>query len=199
MKALESRAGELEAKRDLVKARTAKERGDLDDIEVQNQRLADQLGRMEAHLKATDERLASLRPQLPPKLSQALELPFRSLTDPNLTPSERIAHTMTVVNRCMQFNRSITLGEEIVAASGEAKPKLLQTVYWGLSHGYAYDKIGRKAWIGARGPEGWKWTPCPESERSIRAMIATFDEKAEPQFVAVPATAGRATESTPAH
>jgi hypothetical protein len=168
-------------------------------MDIQNQRLADQLSRLETHLKTTDERLASLRTQLPPKLSQALELPLLSLADPSLTPGERIAHTMTVVNRCTQFNRTITFGEEIVTAPGEGKPKLLQTVYWGLSHGYAYDKIGRKAWIGSRGPEGWKWRPFAESEQSIREMIATFDDKAEPKFVAVPATAGRTAELTTAH
>jgi hypothetical protein len=194
VKALEERARELETKRDLLKAKTAKDRGDLDNLEVENQRLTDQFGRLETRLKSVDERLGKLRLQLPPKLSQALELPLRSLAEPNLAPGDRMAHTITVINRCAQFNRAITFGEEIVAAPGEAKPKLLQTVYWGLSHGYAYDRGGRKAWIGSPGPEGWKWTPCPESEPSIREMIATFDEKAEPKFVAVPAAAGRPVE-----
>jgi len=195
-KALEERARELETKRDLLKVKTAKERDDLNGLEIENQRLADGVGRLEAHLKSIDERLAKLRPQLPPKLSQALELPLLSLAEPNLAPGDRMAHTLTVINRCAQFNRTITFGEEIVTAPGEPMPKLLQTVYWGLSHGYAYDRGTRKAWIGAPGAEGWKWTPCPESEPAIQEMIATFDEKAEPKFVAVPATAGRMVESS---
>lgn len=194
VKALEERARELETKRDLLKAKTAKDRGELDNLEVENQRLTEQFSRLETHLKSADERLVKLRTQLPPKLSQALELPLRSLAEPSLAPGDRMAHTITVINRCAQFNRTITFGEEIVGAPGEAKPKLLQTVYWGLSHGYAFDRGGHKAWIGSPGPEGWKWTSCQEAEPSIRAMIATFDEKAEPRFVAVPAAAGRSVE-----
>jgi hypothetical protein len=196
VKALEERAKELESKRDLAKAKTANERGELGNMEIENQRLTNQFSQLEASLKSFDEQIAKLRPQFPPKLSQALELPLLSLADPKLTPSERMAHTMTVLNRCVQFNRCVTFGEEIVAAPGEAAPKLLQTVYWGLSHGYAYDKTARKAWLGSPGPEGWKWTSCPEGESAIREMIATFDEKAEPKFVAVPAAAGRLIELT---
>jgi len=194
VKAMEERARELEAKRDLLKAKTAKDRGDLESLEIENQRLADQFKGMETRLKAIDERLARLMPQLPPKLSLALELPLRSLADPNLGAGDRMAHTMTVINRCVQFNRAITFGEEILAAPGEAKPKLLQTVYWGLSHGYAYDRLTRKAWIGSHDSEGWKWSTCPETEPAIRDLIATFDERAEPKFVAVPDAAGRLIE-----
>lgn len=197
VKAFEERARELEAKRDLLKSKTAKDRGDLAEQEIENRRLSDQLKQLDAHLLSLSERLAKLRGRLPPRLSQALELPLLSLADPKLPSGERVAHTMTVLNRCVQFNRSISFGEEIVAAPGEAKPKLLQTVYWGLSHGYAYDKTARKAWFGAPGPDGWQWTPCHESESAIRELVATFDEKAEPQYVPVPAAAGRLIEVTP--
>jgi hypothetical protein len=106
-----------------------------------------------------------------------------------------MAHTMTVINRCVQFNRAISFGEEIVATPGEAKPKLMQTIYWGLSHGYAYDKTAHRAWFGAPGPDGWQWTACNESESAIRELIASFDEKAEPKYVPVPASAGRPIET----
>lgn len=69
VRALEERARELESKRDLLKAQTAKERGELDNLEVENQRLAGQFSRLETHLKSVDERLSKLRPQLPPKLA----------------------------------------------------------------------------------------------------------------------------------
>jgi hypothetical protein len=196
VKALEERARELEAHRDLLKARTAKDRGDLDHLDVENQQLAGQFSRFEVQLKSVDERLVKLRPQLPPKLSQALELALLTLASPSLPPAERMAHTITVLNRCAQFNRGVTFGEEIVNLPGEGRPKLVQTVYWGLSHGYAYDKTARKAWFGAPTPQGWGWTSCTESEGAVRELIATFDDKAEPKFVAVPAAAGRAVEAT---
>jgi hypothetical protein len=195
-KALAERARELEEARDLLKARTAKERGDLDRLEVENQQLAAQFSRLEVQLKSFDERLAKLRPLLPPKLAQGIELPLRSLASADLPTSERMAHTMTVLNRCAQFNRSITFGEDIIDLPGEAKPKLLQTVYWGLSHGYAYDKTAHKAWFGAPGPQGWTWTACTESVAAVQRLMRSFDEKAEPTFVAVPAAAGHAAGTT---
>jgi len=188
--ALEERARELESKRDLLKAKTAKDSGELDNLEIENQRLDAQFGRLEKALKAIDERFLKLRPQLPPRLSQALELPFRSLAEPDLAASSRMAHTITLISRCAQFNRTVSFGEEIIAAPGEAQPKLLQTVYWGLSHGYAYDRGAHKAWIGGPAPAGWAWLPCAD-EAPVRELIATFDEKAEPKFVAVPAAGGR--------
>lgn len=196
VKAFEERARDLEAKLALLKSKTAKDRGDLEEQEIENRRLAGQLQKLESHLNSFSEQLAKLRRRLPPKLSQALELPLLSLADPKLPGSERMAHTMTVLNRCVQFNRSISFGEEIVAAPGEDKPKLLQTVYWGLSHGYAYDKTAHKAWFGAPGPEGWQWTACHESESAVGDLIASFDEKAEPHYVPVPAAAGRSVEIT---
>jgi hypothetical protein len=191
----EDRARDAEAQRDLLKARTAKDRADLEAQEIENRRLAGELGALENHLVEVRERLTVLRPRLPPKLSQALELPLLSLADPNLPAAERMAHTMTVLNRCVQFNRTITFGEEIVAAPGATSPKLMQTVYWGLSHGYAYDKAARQSWFGAPAADGWQWTACHESESAIRELIETFDEKAEPKYVPVPARAGRVFEA----
>lgn len=196
VRAFEEQARELEARRDLLKSKTAKDRSELEEQEIENQRLAGQLKGLEGRLKSLGEQIAKLRPRLPPRLSQALELPLLSLADPNLPAAERMAHTMTVLNRCVQFNRTISLGEEIVAAPGETRPKLLQTVYWGLSHGYAYDKATRQAWFGAPGTDGWQWTACDESEAAIRELIGTFDEKAEPKYVPVPAAAGRLIDVT---
>ena len=133
--ALDSRAQEMEAKSDLLKAKTAKERSELDSLEVENQRLTEQFNRLETHLKTINEHLVHLRPQLPPRLSQALDLPFLSLAEPDLAAGDRMAHTITVISRCTEFNRVVTFGEEVLAVPDEAKPKLLQTFYWGLSHG----------------------------------------------------------------
>jgi len=190
VKAFEERAHELEVKRDLLKSKTAADREELQDLEIENQRLAEQFKKLETKLKSFDDRLAQLRGQLPPRLSLALDLPLRSLADLKLPPAERMELTITALNRCIQFNRSISFGEEIVVIPGEPKSKLMQTVYWGLSHGYAYDATASKAWFGAPTPEGWKWEPCIESEPAIHELIATFGDKAEPKYVAVPAAAG---------
>jgi len=190
VKAFEERAHELEVKRDLLKSKTAADREELQNLEIENQRLSEQFKKLETNLKSIDDRLAQLRGQLPPRLSLALDLPLRSLADLKTPPAERMELTITALNRCIQFNRTVSFGEEIVAIPGEPKSKLMQTVYWGLSHGYAYDAAASKAWFGAPGSLGWKWEACDESEPAIHELITTFDEKAEPKYVAVPAAAG---------
>ena len=196
VKAHEERAGALEVKRDFLKAKTAKDRSELDGIRTTNQASVEQLQAVESSLKALDEKLLRLKDRLPPRLSSALELPYRSLADPGLAPGERMQHTMTVLNRCAQFNRTISCSEEIVAIAGEEKPKLLQTIYWGLSHGYAWDRATGKTWLGSPTPAGWRWEPCPEATKSVSALIAAYNDKAEPEFVAVPARAGHTLSST---
>jgi len=190
VKALEERARSLEEKRDLVKAKTAKDRSEVESMEATNSASAESLKTVEAGLKVMAEKLVQLRPQLPPRLSAALELPFRSIAESTLPPSERMQLTMTILNRCAQFNRTISSGDDVVAIDGEAKPKLLQTIYWGLSHGYAWDRTTGKTWIGSPKPNGWQWELCPQATKAVSALIATNSEKAEPEFVAVPARAG---------
>jgi hypothetical protein len=94
---------------------------------------------------------------------------------------------MTILNRCAQFNRTVTCDEEVLTIAGEPGSKSLAVIYWGLSHGYALDRAAGKAWLGAPGPGGWQWTPAPEAARQVAALIAVHNDKAEPEFVAVPA------------
>src|SRR4051812_48049565 len=78
-RAVAERAGSLEARRDELKARTAQEREELDKMEAANQAMTIDLQASEARLKSLNDRLLRLRPSLPPRLSAALELPYRSL------------------------------------------------------------------------------------------------------------------------
>jgi len=190
VRANEERAVVLEGKRGFLKANTAKDRSELNGMQATNQTSTEQLQGVETSLKALDEKLINLKEQLPPRLASALELPYRSLAEPNLAPGDRMQLTMTILNRCTQFNRTISCSEEIVTIAGEAQPKLLQTIYWGLSHGYAWDRATGKTWLGAPTPAGWRWATCPEAAKAVGVLIATYNEKAEPEFIAVPARAG---------
>ena len=136
------------------------------------------------------DKLIRLRPSLPPRLSESLELPYRSLTGSELALGDRMQLTMTVLNRCLQFNRIVSQGEEVLAIAGEAGPKSLEVIYWGLSHGYALDRAAGKAWLGSPGPQGWHWETRPEAARAVAELIAVYSGKADPGFAAVPAQLG---------
>jgi hypothetical protein len=196
--AVEERAASAEARRDELKARTAQEREELDTMAARNQATAASFQATEAQLKGITEKLLRLRATLPPRLSAALELPYRSLAGAGaeLSVGERMQLAMTVLNRCVQFNRVITHGEEVIQLPGEPAARSLEVIYWGLSHGYALDRSANRAWLGAPGPQGWQWEARPEAAKAIAEVLAIADDKTEPEFVNVPAQLHRAAAET---
>jgi len=184
---LKERAATLEEKRDNVKAGTAKDRDELETMRAKNKVAADDLRAAEQRLKELCAQLLELRPQLPPRLSEALELPYRSLDTPNLATGERMQMTTTILNRCAQFNRTLTCGEDVLTIEGEGGAKSLEVIYVGLSYGYALDRRAAKAWRGSPGPQGWAWEARHEAAAAVGELIAIFNDKEDPHLVSVPA------------
>lgn len=184
--ALTERATRLEEQRDLAKAKSAKEREELEALDARIKDAAADLSGSDARLKALTVRLLALRPNLPPRLSAALDLPYRSLATPELPFGERMQYAMTILNRCAQFNRVVTAGEDVLALEEGSPAKSLDTIYWGLSHGYAVDRPGHKAWIGAPGSGGWRWESQPEAYDAIVRLLEVARDATDPEFVVVP-------------
>jgi hypothetical protein len=57
-----------------------------------------------------------------------------------------------------------------------------------LSHAYALDRAAGKVWYGSPGPKGWQWESRQDAVRPVSELIAVYNDKADPDFVAVPAT-----------
>ncbi len=184
---LTERAKNLEDKRDYLEAKTAKDRDEVAKLVAANQASTATMETIEAHLQALDAKLLQLRPSLPPRLSAALDLPYRSLAAKELTVSERMQLSMTVLNRCIQFNRGVTCEEEVLNPAGTGNAQLLDVIYWGLSHAYALDRSSGNTWFGSPGPAGWQWEPLPDGAKHVGQLIAIYRGKGEPDFVAIPA------------
>ena len=194
--ALTQRAATLEEKRDHVRAKTAKDRDDISAMQEKNKSANDDLREVDARLKELSSGLKAMRPLLPPRLSEALEMSYRSLAEDKLGTGERMQLAMTMLNRCAQFNRTVTYGEEVVAVDGGSQAKSLEVIYWGLSHGYALDRAARKVWYGSPDDKAWRWEPLPDAVGGVSELIAVYGGKADPSFVAVPARLGRAGSET---
>lgn len=188
LEALQERARQLEAQRVNVEARTAEERRDTADLLARGQALKDAQAQAANHLRLLGERLVRMRAWLPPRLSVALELPYRSLAEPDADASERMRYAMLILNRCVQFNRTVNVGEEIITAANGEK-RLMEVVYWGLSHGYALNRGGNEAYLGAPTETGWAWTTLPGMAPQVARLINASLDKAEPEFVILPAQA----------
>lgn len=196
--ATQERARLAEEKRDLALAKTAQERRDLADLRAKDEAAAADLKAADARLNALCLRLLALRPKLPPRLSDALEMSFRTLGAPRLDVGERMQTAMNVLNRCAQFDRAVFCGEDMLTLEGEPPNKLFEVIYWGLSHAYALDRGAHRAWLGSPGPDHWRWTPAPDAYDSVAKLIAIANDRAEPQFVAVPGPALRQAAAEPA-
>jgi hypothetical protein len=188
--ALEAHARQVEEKRDNLKAKTATDRGEIEEAQARNQASADALKAMDVRLRDLDARLDRLRPALPPRLSGGLEMAYRSLAKSDLTQGERMQLTMTVLDRCAEFNRTVSYGEEVLTLDGEAGPKSFEVIYWGLSHGYALDREAGEAWLGSPAKDGWSWEAQPQAAGHVAELIAIYNGKTDPRFVQVPAKLG---------
>lgn len=184
---LKERAARLQDRRDHLLATTAEERAEMATLTGKLAESRQSLEATEARLLALTEKINRLRPLLPPRLSEALEMSYRSLGEKDASPSERMQLVMTVLNRCAQFNLAITHGEEVLTLEGEPGPKAVDVIYWGLSHGYALDRAGDKAWLGTPGPERWQWEPLPGAAPAVADLMAIRLDQADPRLVSIPA------------
>ncbi len=184
----EEHATSLEAKRDFLTAKTAKDRDELAALDAANKTATTGLQSVEAQLKATDARLLQARRSLPPRLSAALELPYKSLAGSELTVGERMQLTVTILNRCLQFNRGVGCEDEVLNVGPDNEAHQLEVIYWGLSHGYALDRPAGKVWYGSPGSDGWKWEAVPDAADRVAGLMAVYHGKKDPGFVEVPVT-----------
>ena len=189
IKAQEEKIQPLEAKLETVKQKMAKEETENETLASRNAACVEQLKRFEGSIGVLDAELAKLRPLLPPRLSSALDLAYRSLANPALPANERMQLTLSVLNRCVQFSKILTCGDEIISIEGGTQ-KLLKTVYLGLSVGYAWDRVSGTAWTGHPASSGWKWELAPDAAAAVSAFITAYGDKAEPHYINLRAQTG---------
>jgi hypothetical protein len=184
---LSERAQTLETKSDFLRAKTAKDREELATLDAIDKSSVSNLKAVEGRVNTMTTKLLRLRRSLPPRLSAALEMSYRSLAAPDLTVNERMQLTMTIITRCAQFNGVITSEKEVLDINGGDHPELLEVIYWGLGYGYALNRTTGQAWLGFPGSQGWQWEPHPEAVEAVKKLIAIHQDKADPDFVTAPA------------
>jgi len=185
--ALEDRAARAAEDLEAVQAATAKDREEIADLVAKNGEATENQTALEARLGAAGARLQQMRASFPPRLSDALDVSMRSLAGSELGPGERMQLTVSVLNRCAQFDRMIHHGDEILVIEPGAEPRMFEVLYWGLSHGYALDRAAGRAWYGAPGTQGWRWESRPELLEPTLTLLAIYTDQRDPEFVVAPA------------
>lgn len=182
---LQEHLRQTEAQRVEVAKRVVSQEQGWRDVDASNVSGRKALDELSARIKIMSARLRDIRPWLPPRLSQALELPFRTLGDDSLPPGERLQCLLVMLNRCTQFNHGITFSEEIVTAE-DGSSRLMEVLYWGLSHAYAFDRAKGHAYTGYPGAQGWEWQALPDAARHVEQLISTYQDKADPELIELP-------------
>ncbi|MCF3650668.1 DUF3450 family protein [Synoicihabitans lomoniglobus] len=184
---LSVQANQLEIERDTLLAQSKTARDEIAQMTADNVALAARIDRAGVNVDALARRLLALRPALPPRLSAALDLPFRSLAGEGLAAAERMRHTMTILNRCNQFNQTFVLSEEILTVTPGSEPRLLEVLYWGLAQACALDRSGGETFMGRPVNGAWTWEPAPDFAGQAARLIDIHQDTIEPAFVMLPA------------
>ena len=183
---LNQRAEQMALAHEVLFAGPVYDRRELEELHTQNDAISANLNLADARMADVAQKLIALRPALPPRLSTALDLPYRSLAAADLPAGERAQHVMTILNRCNQFNQAFVLAEEIIPTSPGADPQLLEIIYLGLAQACAIDRAANQAYVGRPMDGRWTWTHEPDLAGEIATMIAIYQDRAEPTFVTVP-------------
>jgi Protein of unknown function (DUF3450) len=185
--ALQEKIKQMEAEQGLLEAEATVDASRTETAEADSQRAKAAMETINQRVAALTASVAQVQPWLPPRLASALELPLKSIVDPDLGAAERLQHTMTIFSRCAQFNKSITFAEDVLELDGAANPRLYEVVYWGLSHAYALDRAAGKAYWGHPGAQGWTWELRADAAEAVARIVDIYHEDADPAFVEVPA------------
>ncbi len=180
------RAEQLELEQEALASESIKNSEEIARLTARNEADANSIKETVQRVEQLSSKLLAMRPALPPRLSTALEVPYRTITETELQPADRMRHTMTILNRCQQFNRTFVMSEEILEVSPGGDPRLLEVVYWGLSQACALDRSANEAFIGRPVNGKWTWEAAPGFEEAAAQLIAIRLDEAPPEFVTLP-------------
>lgn len=153
---------------------------------------ADNAARTEAITTATAQLdqltrdLQALRPALPPRLSSALDLAYRSLGTPDIPPADRLRHAVAILNRCQEFDQAFVLAEEALPLAPGQEPRLLEILYLGLAQACALDRTADEAYLGRPVDGTWQWTQVSGLAAEASRLIAVRRDELPPEFVSLP-------------
>lgn len=179
-------ADQLELENRAIIAESTKQSDEIDRLTARNQANTDRIDQTVDRLSELSAELITLRSALPPRLSDALDLAFRSIAASDLKPADRMRHTMAILNRCQQFDQTFVLTEEILPTEAGGKDRLLEVVYWGLAQACALDRSAGEAFIGRPIDGQWTWVAAPGLVESAIKLIDVREDDVPPDFVTLP-------------
>ncbi|MBT5902414.1 MAG: DUF3450 family protein [Opitutaceae bacterium] len=179
-------ADQLELEQRALASEAQKHTEEINALTARNQANDAAIAQTVDRLATLSGELIALRPALPPRLSHALDLPFRTIAQDDLKPADRMRHTMAILNRCQQFDQTFVMTEEVLPVEKGGEDRLLEIVYWGLSQACALDRSANETFIGRPVDGVWRWVPAPGLAEAAAKLIAVRQDEVPPDFVTLP-------------
>ncbi len=145
---------------------------------------------LEERIRALEEQVLAIVPQLPEPLQQRLELLVVQIPeDPQSTKvplGQRLMNVLGVLAQAEKWNSTATFIGETRSVGGDEKVQV-RTLYWGLGQAFYVDAQGRTAGIGHPGASGWEFTSDPDLVDDARLLLDIYEGNVDNiQFVDLP-------------
>lgn len=129
-------------------------------------------------IRAMEEEVLAVVPQLPVPLQEKLEpLLVQIPKDPESASSQlgqRLMNVLGVLSQTEKFNGTATLVGETRALDADKKVQV-RTLYWGLGQAIYVDGQGVHAGVGRPGPDGWEFSEKPGFAGDARQLLDVYE------------------------
>lgn len=146
------------------------------------------VAQLAADVSGLEASLRALHPRLPPPLIEKIRTLYERMpaetNNVRVSIAERCQNVLGVLNEINKFNSDIVMVYDVRNLS-DGKPSEVTCVYVGLGQAYSISPLGEAA-VGRPGPQGWTWTPAPDSAEAITLTLEILKNKAKPMFVPLP-------------
>jgi Protein of unknown function (DUF3450) len=145
---------------------------------------------LEEKIRAMEEEVLALAPQLPEPLQKKLEpLLVQIPRDPASTKlqlGQRLMNVLGVLAQTEKFNGTATFVGETRAVKGDQKVQV-RTLYWGLGQAIYVDSKGDIAGLGHPGAKGWEFSEEPALADDAKRLLDIYEGNVDLiQFVKMP-------------
>jgi len=145
---------------------------------------------LEDRVRAMEEAVQGLAPQLPEPLQKKLEpLLVQIPDDPETTRlqlGQRLMNVLGVLLQAEKWNGTATFVGETRAVKGDQKVAI-RTLYWGLGQAFYVDSQGQTAGIGRPGPDGWVFAERLDVAERAKLLLDIYEGNVDTiEFVELP-------------
>lgn len=148
-------------------------------------------GALAGDIRAMEEQVLALAPQLPEPLRRKLEVLLVQIPeDPETTRlalGQRLMNVLGVLAQAEKWNGTATFVGETRAVAGSEQEVQVRTLYWGLGQAIYVDAQGETAGIGRPGPDGWIFRDEPALADQAERLLDIYEGNVDAiEFVKIP-------------